>query len=80
MYARVTHGYVGFSAILIRKSAISLTFLLLRGAGRGLVWKKAARRLSAEEDQGYIYVVATLPYAASSRNGPATPRGSARRS
>lgn len=64
-YARVTHGYVGFSALLIRKSAISLTFLLLVALAVAWFGKKLPGGFLPEEDQGYIYVVTTLPYAAS---------------
>jgi len=65
MYGRVTHGYVGFSAILIRKSAISLTFLLLVALAVAWSGKTLPGGFLPEEDQGYIYVLASLPYAAS---------------
>ncbi|HXR08092.1 MAG TPA: efflux RND transporter permease subunit, partial [Candidatus Acidoferrum sp.] len=65
VYARVTHGYIGLSAILIRKAALSLTFLLLVALAVGWAGKRLPSGFLPEEDQGYIYVVATLPYAAS---------------
>ena len=65
LYGRVTHGYVGFSAILIRKSAIGLTFLLITAVTVAFMSNKLPRGFLPEEDQGYIYVLAALPYAAS---------------
>jgi HAE1 family hydrophobic/amphiphilic exporter-1 len=65
VYGRVTHGYVGFSAILIRKAAISLTFLLLVALAVAWFGNKLPGGFLPEEDQGYIYVLASLPYAAS---------------
>jgi HAE1 family hydrophobic/amphiphilic exporter-1 len=64
-YGRVTHGYVGISAMLIRKSAISLTFLLLVALAVAWFGKTLPGGFIPEEDQGYIYVLASLPYAAS---------------
>ncbi len=64
-YGRVTHGYVGFSAVLIRKSAISLTFLLLVALAVAWSGKRLPGGFLPEEDQGYIYVGASLPFAAS---------------
>jgi HAE1 family hydrophobic/amphiphilic exporter-1 len=64
-YARVTHGYVGLSAMLIRKTAIGLIFLLLAALVVGFMGKKLPGGFLPEEDQGYIYVLASLPYAAS---------------
>jgi len=64
-YGRVTHGYVGFSAMLIRKSAISLAFLLLVALAVAWSGKTLPGGFLPEEDQGYIYVLASLPYAAS---------------
>jgi HAE1 family hydrophobic/amphiphilic exporter-1 len=98
VYGRVTHGYVGFSAVLIRKSAFSLFFLLLVAlavavVGRGLPGRflpaEGHGRLAdgvrglvkglpggflPEEDQGYIYVLASLPYAASEERTSAVAR------
>ncbi|MCX6903637.1 MAG: efflux RND transporter permease subunit, partial [Verrucomicrobia bacterium] len=73
-YARVTNGYVGLSAILIRKSAISLLFLLLVTLAVGWFGKKLPGGFLPEEDQGYIYVLASLPYAASAERTSAVAR------
>ena len=73
-YARVTNGYVGLSAILIRKSAISLLFLLLVALAVGWFGKKLPGGFLPEEDQGYIYVLASLPYAASAERTSAVAR------
>src|ERR1019366_3713143 len=64
-YARVTHGYVGFSAILIRKAAISLAFLLLVALAVAWFGNRLPSGFLPEEDQGYVYVGVSLPYAAS---------------
>jgi HAE1 family hydrophobic/amphiphilic exporter-1 len=64
-YGRVTHRYVGVSAILIRKSAVSLLFLLLVAVAVAWAGKTLPGSFLPEEDQGYIYVGASLPYAAS---------------
>jgi HAE1 family hydrophobic/amphiphilic exporter-1 len=65
VYGRVTHGYVGFSAVLIRKSAISLTFLLLVALAVAWFGNRIPGGFLPEEDQGYIYVGVSLPDAAS---------------
>jgi HAE1 family hydrophobic/amphiphilic exporter-1 len=65
VYGRVTHSYIGFSGVLIRKSAISLLFLLLVALAVAVAGKKIPGGFLPEEDQGYIYVLASLPYAAS---------------
>jgi HAE1 family hydrophobic/amphiphilic exporter-1 len=65
MYGRVTQGYVGVSALLIRKTAIGLVFLVVAALVVALMGKKLPGGFLPEEDQGYIYVLAALPYAAS---------------
>ena len=65
LYGRVTNGYVGLSAMLIRKTAIGLLFLLLTTVAVGWLGKWLPRGFLPEEDQGYIYVLASLPNAAS---------------
>jgi HAE1 family hydrophobic/amphiphilic exporter-1 len=65
MYERVTHGYVGLSALLIRKAIFGLLFVLFATIAVGVMGKKLPGGFLPEEDQGYIYVLASLPYAAS---------------
>jgi HAE1 family hydrophobic/amphiphilic exporter-1 len=65
LYGRVTNGYVGLSAILIRKTVIGLLFLLLTTVAVGWLGQWLPRGFLPEEDQGYIYVLASLPHAAS---------------
>ena len=65
VFGRITDGYVGFAAILVRKMFRSLAFIaVLMVVIVGLV-----RRIPAgfvpEEDQGYLLVNALLPDAAS---------------
>lgn len=65
LFGRATHSYVHGSHWLIRKSGLSLLLLLgvsLLGVGLG---KKLPTAFLPEEDQGYIYINAQLPLAAS---------------
>jgi HAE1 family hydrophobic/amphiphilic exporter-1 len=64
-YDHFTNRYVGLSRFLIRKTAISLVFLVLVAvAAVGFGWKLPSAFLP-EEDQGFIYVQMQLPFAAS---------------
>jgi HAE1 family hydrophobic/amphiphilic exporter-1 len=65
VYDRLTHHYVGLSGFLIRKTAISLVFLVFVAiAAVGFGWKLPTAFVP-EEDQGFIYVQMQLPFAAS---------------
>src|SRR3989454_1538495 len=64
-YSRLTEGYVGVCRALIRKSAFSLMFLAIVAVGAGLFGKKLPSGFLPEEDQGFLYVNAQLPLAAS---------------
>ena len=64
-YGHVTRGYVGFSGVLIRKSGLSLIFLLLVAVVAVLFGLKLPGGFLPEEDQGYVYVLAQLPFASS---------------
>ncbi|HLJ16102.1 MAG TPA: multidrug efflux RND transporter permease subunit [Bryobacteraceae bacterium] len=74
VFARVTEGYVGFSAVLIRKAAISLAFLVLVAAAAVFVGRKLPTSFLPEEDQGYIFVALQLPNAASLQRTSAAAR------
>ena len=65
VFGRVTHGYVGFSGVLIRKVAISAVFLVAVSAGALLLGKKLPTSFVPEEDQGYVYLSLQLPNDAS---------------
>src|SRR5882724_4722183 len=65
IFPRTRDGYVHWSGALIRKSGLSLLLLLavvLVALGLG---KKLPSSFLPEEDQGYIYINAQLPLAAS---------------
>jgi HAE1 family hydrophobic/amphiphilic exporter-1 len=65
VFGRTRDGYVHWSSWLIRKSALSLLLLLavaLVAVGLG---RKIPSSFLPEEDQGYIYINAQLPLAAS---------------
>ena len=57
--------YVAITGGLIRKSALVLMFLALAAAGVVLLGSRLPTSFLPEEDQGYIFVSAQLPFAAS---------------
>src|SRR3989441_2492517 len=65
VYGRVSEGYVGVCAGLIRKAAFSLAFLVVLAIGAGWFGKKLPGGFLPEEDQGYMFVQVQLPFAAS---------------
>jgi HAE1 family hydrophobic/amphiphilic exporter-1 len=64
-FGKVTKGYVGFSAILMRKAAFSVVFLVLVAVAAVLVGGKLAPSFLPTEDQGYLFVALQLPDASS---------------
>jgi hydrophobic/amphiphilic exporter-1 (mainly G- bacteria), HAE1 family len=64
-FAKATDGYVGFCAVLIRKSGFSLAFLAIVAAAAGLVGTRLPTSFIPDEDQGYLYVALVLPEASS---------------
>jgi len=64
-FTRVTEGYVGISAVLIRKAAVALALLAVISAAAVLIGRRLPNSFLPEEDYGYIYVNLQLPYAAS---------------
>jgi len=65
VYGRVSEGYVGVCAGLIRKAAFSLAFLVVVAVAAGWLGKKLPGGFLPEEDQGYMFVQVQLPFAAS---------------
>ncbi len=65
VFGRVTEGYVSFSAVLIRRAAISLLFLVAMAVGAVFIGSKLPSSFLPEEDQGYVFVALQLPNAAS---------------
>src|SRR5579884_2194658 len=64
-FARVTEGYVGASAFLIRKVAIALVLLVVLSVAAVMIGRKLPNSFLPEEDFGYVYVNMQLPYASS---------------
>jgi HAE1 family hydrophobic/amphiphilic exporter-1 len=64
-YDRLTDGYVGVCRVLIRKTAFSLLFLGLVALAAGWFGRTLPAGFLPEEDQGFLYVSAQLPFAAS---------------
>ena len=65
MFGRVTNGYVGFSAVLIRKASISLVFLVVVALAAVLIGRQLPPSFLPNEDQGYMFVALQLPDASS---------------
>lgn len=64
-FKRLTEGYVGLSAVLIRKAFFSLAFLAVIAALALLIGRKLPPAFLPTEDQGYLFVALQLPNAAS---------------
>src|SRR5213083_2713104 len=65
VFERVMGGYLDGSRILIRKAAFAILLLLVAAAASGLIGIRLPGGFVPEEDQGYFYVNAQLPLAAS---------------
>ena len=64
-FERATNGYVGACRHLIRKSAFSMVLLVVVTVFAGLIGWRLPGGFIPDEDQGYFYVNAQLPLAAS---------------
>jgi hydrophobic/amphiphilic exporter-1 (mainly G- bacteria), HAE1 family len=65
LFDRVTKGYVRVSAMLIRRTVVTLILLLGFGATAILFGQQMPTSFLPDEDQGYFYVNLQLPNAAS---------------
>jgi len=65
IFGRATHGYVGLSGVLIRKSAVSLALLAVFAIAAIFLSSRLPSSFLPEEDQGYVFVALQLPNAAS---------------
>ncbi|MGZ3558141.1 MAG: efflux RND transporter permease subunit [Thermodesulfobacteriota bacterium] len=65
VFGRASKGYVSLCGSLIRKSGLSLLFLVGITVLAGLLGKGIPTGFLPEEDQGYLYINAALPDAAS---------------
>jgi len=64
-FAKTQNGYVKCSALLIRRSAFSMVFLMLVAGAAWLINGKLPTSFVPDEDQGYVMVRLQLPQAAS---------------
>jgi HAE1 family hydrophobic/amphiphilic exporter-1 len=65
VFGVVTHGYVNWSRLAIRKAVISFALLAVLAVGAGLFGSRLPSGFLPEEDQGYIFLALQLPDAAS---------------
>jgi multidrug efflux pump len=65
VFERATRGYVGWSHVLIKKTGVAVALLAAFVAADALLGKKLPTSFVPEEDQGYLFVNAQLPAAAS---------------
>jgi HAE1 family hydrophobic/amphiphilic exporter-1 len=64
-FGRARHGYINWSDLLIRRSALSLLLLAGVALAAVLLGRKLPSSFLPEEDQGYMYINVQLPNAAS---------------
>src|SRR5919106_2148405 len=65
VFGRVTHGYVNWSRLAIRKAVLSFGLLAVLAVGAGLFGSRLPSSFLPEEDQGYVFLALQLPDAAS---------------
>src|ERR1700720_4488023 len=75
VFERTTQGYVRWSGVLIRKSAVVLVLLVAFGAVGIFIGPRIPSSFLPDEDQGYVYVNMQLPNAASLERTAEASRG-----
>src|SRR5207344_1817468 len=60
-FKRATDGYVRWSAVLVRKTAVVLVLLLVFCVAGGFFASRLPSSFLPDEDQGYAYVNVQLP-------------------
>ncbi|HJT80129.1 MAG TPA: efflux RND transporter permease subunit, partial [Chthoniobacterales bacterium] len=65
VFGRLTHGYVNWSRLAIRKAVLSFALLVVLAIGAGFFGKKLPSAFLPEEDQGYVFLALQLPDASS---------------
>ena len=65
MFQRATDGYVHWSGVLVKKTALVVVLLAIFGLAAGFFSHGVPTSFLPDEDQGYAYVVVQLPNAAS---------------
>ncbi|HEV2692579.1 MAG TPA: multidrug efflux RND transporter permease subunit [Verrucomicrobiae bacterium] len=64
-FEKTSNGYIKIASTLIRKSVFSIIMLVVIATVALLLGARLPTAFLPEEDQGYVYVAAQLPYAAS---------------
>ncbi len=64
-FARSTEGYLRWSGVLIRKSAVAMMVLAAAGIGAAFLSSRVPSSFLPVEDQGYLFIHLQLPNAAS---------------
>jgi HAE1 family hydrophobic/amphiphilic exporter-1 len=65
VFERATDGYVGWSAVLVKKTVVVVVMLAVFGVAGGFFANRVPTSFLPDEDQGYAYVVLQLPNGAS---------------
>jgi HAE1 family hydrophobic/amphiphilic exporter-1 len=65
MFERATDGYVGWSGVLLKKTAVVVVLLLAFCVAAGFFGKRVPSSFLPDEDQGYAYINLQLPNGAS---------------
>jgi len=65
VFGRVTNGYVGICRLAIRRTAVSLFFLVGVAVATGFFGKLVPSGFLPDEDQGYVFAAIQLPDASS---------------
>lgn len=74
MFEHVTEGYVGASAVLIRKAFVALIILAVLTTAAVFIGRRLPNSFLPQEDYGYVYVNLQLPYASSLQRTSAAAR------
>jgi HAE1 family hydrophobic/amphiphilic exporter-1 len=61
VFERATEGYVGWSAVLVKKTGVVLVLLLVFAIAAGFFANRIPSSFLPDEDQGYAYVNVQLP-------------------
>jgi HAE1 family hydrophobic/amphiphilic exporter-1 len=65
VFERATEGYVGWSGVLLKKTAVVVVLLLAFSVAAGFFANRVPSSFLPDEDQGYAYVNMQLPNSAS---------------
>jgi HAE1 family hydrophobic/amphiphilic exporter-1 len=65
VFERATEGYVSWSAVLVKKTAVVVVLLLVFSVAGGFFANRVPTSFLPDEDQGYAYVNVQLPNGAS---------------